>query len=102
MVLYAGLANLFPKWHIARAYRSTQFGGKQFHAEVTEHGIEVNAESYGWRVKWQDVQVKGENDRVFMLYSRGTHTIFIFGKKYLTGEQQFELRALAGLASQEA
>jgi len=40
--------------------------------------------------------VKGEDKSVFMLYVEGT--LFIFGKKYLTDEQQHELRRLAAIS----
>jgi hypothetical protein len=41
-------------------------------------------------VAWSEVHLKGENKRVFMFYAKGT--IFIFGKKYLTDEQQRDIR----------
>ena len=49
-------------------------------------------------VQWQGIGLKGENEKVFMICSTGG-TIFMFGKKYLTDEQQQELRRLSGLAS---
>lgn len=95
--MYAGMAGLLPKWHAARIYRKTNLAGKKHRAQVTENGLEVSGDSYGYRAQWSDIPIKGEDARVFMLYSQGLGTIFIFGKKYLTEAQQSEIRALAGL-----
>jgi hypothetical protein len=49
-----------------------------------------------WRVLWAEARLKGEDKCVFMFSGKGT--IFIFGKKYLTDEQQKEIRRLAALS----
>jgi hypothetical protein len=94
--IYAGVASLFPARHFRRAYRGAEVAGKRFIADVDEDGFEVKGESCCWRVQWAGVLRKGEDAQVFMLYSQGT--VFMFGKKYLSIEQQQELRRLSGLA----
>ena len=60
-------------------------------------GFELAEEFCNWRVQWSAVHLKGENERAFILCSYGT--IFMFGKKYLTADQQEELRKLSGLVA---
>lgn len=96
-LLYVGFLNLFPARYYRRAYRSANLAGKKFVVDVTAEGFEVAGESCSWRVRWPGVQLKGENEKVFMICSAGT--IFMFGKKYLTDQQKQELCKLAGLAS---
>lgn len=67
----------------------------KYRADVNEEGFGVTGDLCSWRVRWSDVQLKAENEHVFMLYAKGT--IFMFGKKYLTDEQQHEMRGLASL-----
>ena len=98
--IYAGVATFFPTMHFRRAYRRVELAGKRFKADVTEDGFEVAGDLCSWRVRWPSVRLKGENERVFMLYSEST--IFIFGKKYLSDEQQQELRSLSGLGRSDA
>jgi hypothetical protein len=74
---------------------ASELAGKTFRADLNEDGFDVAGDTCSWRVKWQGVRWNGENERVFMLYSQGT--VFIFGKQYLTTEQQTELRSLSGL-----
>jgi len=66
-----------------------------FAADVDENGFEIKGEFCDWRVKWLGVTLRGEDRRVFIFVSGGT--IFIFGKKFLSGEQQEDLRRLSGL-----
>lgn len=94
--IWAGLVGLFPRWWFRRGYRESGLAGKRYRAEVCEEGFEVTGDVCTWRVRWQGAQVKGENKRVFVFY--GANTIFIFGKKYLTGDQQEELRRLSGIS----
>ena len=93
--IYAGIANLSPSRYFRRAYRRTQLPGQKFKADVNDDSFEVTGELCSWRVRWPGVQLKGESEHIFMLYSEGT--IFMFGKKYLSNEQQQELRRLSGL-----
>jgi hypothetical protein len=93
--IYSGVGNLFPARYFLRAYPGSGVAGKKFKADVSEDGFEVIEDSCSWRVRWSAVRLKGENERVFMLYSQGT--IFMFGKKYLNSEQQQHLRRLSGL-----
>ena len=93
--LYAGFLNLFPARHYRQAYRKADLAGKKFTADVNAQGFEVIGELCSWKVQWPGVRFKGENDKVIILCSAGT--VFMFGKKYLSGPQQQELRNLAGL-----
>jgi hypothetical protein len=42
------------------------------------------------------VRLKGEDNRVFMFTAKGT--VFMFGKKYLTAEQQKAIRQFAAMS----
>ena len=95
--IYIGMANLVPMWHIRRGYQESDVAGQKYQADVNEEGFEVVGDLCSWRIRWAGVSLKGENERVFMLYSVGI--IFMFGKKYLTDEQQHEFRRLAALPS---
>ena len=95
--IYCGVAQLFPARYFRRSYPKSDFAGKRFTVDANEDGFEVTGDFYSWRVQWPGVRFKAENEQVFMLYSQGT--IFMFGKKYLTYEQQQELRKLSGLIS---
>jgi hypothetical protein len=94
---YAGVASLFLKRHFRRGYSKSGLAGKRYKATVDEMGLEVNGDVCGWRVNWPGIALKGEDDRVFIAY--GANTIFIFGKQYLTPEQQLELRKILRLGS---
>ncbi|HST12710.1 MAG TPA: YcxB family protein [Terriglobales bacterium] len=93
--IYAGLVNLFPTRYFRGQYAKSESWGKRFRAEVNEDGFEVVGEQCAWRIRWQGVKVRGENDVVFMFYS--ANTVFIFGKRYLNEEQREELRRLSGV-----
>jgi hypothetical protein len=93
--IYAGVARFFPAWHFRRAYPKNDFAGKKFTFDANEDGFEVTADLYSWSVRWPGLRLKAENQQVFMLYSQGS--IFMLGKKFLTDEQQQELRTLSGL-----
>jgi hypothetical protein len=94
--IFSAVASLFPARYFRRAYHKSDMDGKRFNADVGEDGFEITGDQCSWRVRWPGVRVKGENEQVFLLYSHGT--MFIFGKKYLNGEQQEHLRRLSGLA----
>ena len=93
--IYCGILALFPGRHFRRQYSSAGLAGNKFRADVKDDGFDVVGELWSWRVRWSGVRLKGEDKRVFMLSSQGT--IFMFGKKYLTEEQQNELRRLASI-----
>jgi len=97
--LYVGVSNLLPALllsrHFRRAYQGSELAGQKFKAGVDEGGFEVTGELCSWRVRWPAVRIKAENDKVFMLHSLGT--IFIFGKRFLSAEQQQQLRTLSGV-----
>jgi hypothetical protein len=93
--IFAGQRMLFPAGYFRRAYSSFPFAGKSFAAEVDQTGFQVEGEYHKWRVEWPGVILKAEDKRVFIFVSGGT--IFIFGKKFLTREQQDDLRKLSGL-----
>lgn len=94
--IYCGVAGLFPSLHLKRAYRRSELAGKKFKADVGQDEFSVSGDEYSWRVKWTGVKVKGESEKVFLLSGPA---MFIFGKKYLTEDQQRELRTFAGLPS---
>jgi hypothetical protein len=93
--IYAGVVNLFPVRYFGRYYETSGLAGKRFKANVRDDGFDVTGDGCSWRVAWQGVRLKSEGKRVFMLCSYGT--VFIFGKQYLTDEQQTKLRDLSGL-----
>ena len=93
--IYSGAVGLFPAWYCRRAYPKSEVAGRSFKADVSEKGFEVTGDLCSRQVQWPGVRLKGENEQVFMLYSSGT--IFMFGKKYLSSEQQQYLRKLSGL-----
>ncbi len=93
--VYAGVVNLFPARYFRNQYPKAGLAGKTFKADLSENGFEVTGDECSWRVRWPGVQLKGENESVLILY--GANTVFIFGKKYLSHEQQQEFRKLAGL-----
>jgi hypothetical protein len=86
----AGITNLFPQRYFRKAYSQSALEGKKYQAELDESGFLVSGDSCSWRVAWSEVHLKGENKRVFIFCAKGS--IFIFGKKYLTDEQQRDIR----------
>jgi hypothetical protein len=97
--IYAGTICLFPRRYLRRAYRGVGLSGKKFQADLDEEGFEVIGDLCSWRLRWPAVSVKGENKYVFIFF--GGTSIFMFGKQYLTDEQQRELRKLAALSTQD-
>jgi hypothetical protein len=95
--IYSGLVSLFPARYFRRQYSKMEFWGKRFKAEVNESGFGVEGELCAWRIPWQGVKVKGEHEIVFMFYS--ANTVFAFGKRFLSAEEQEELRRLSGLSA---
>ena len=95
--IYAGFLNLFPARYYRRAYETADLAGKRFMADMNEQEFQVAGDLCSWRVKWAAVRLKGENEKVVVICSAGT--VFMFGKKYLTSDQQQELRRLSGLLS---
>jgi hypothetical protein len=93
--IFAGRRMLFPAGYFRRAYGSFPFAGKSFTAFVDETGFQIEGEYHKWCVEWPGVSLKGEDKQVFIFVSGGT--IFIFGKKFLSDEQQEGLRKLSGL-----
>jgi hypothetical protein len=90
-----GIASLFPTRYFRRAYPESGLAGKKYHAELDENGFSVTGDSCSWRVLWTEVLLKGENNRVFMFNAKAT--IFIFGKQYLTDDQQKDIRQFAAM-----
>ena len=68
---------------------------KKYKASVEQQGFVVDGDDTTWRVRWEEVSPKGEDNDVFMFYARGM--MFIFAKRYLSDEDQQQLRLLAGL-----
>ncbi len=93
--IYAGFTNLFPTRYFRKVYSKAVTWGDRFKASVNTDGFEVEGEVCAWRVRWQGVKVKGEDDLVFVFYC--ANTMFIFGKRYLNSSQQEEMRRLSGI-----
>lgn len=89
-LIYVGITNLFPQRYFHKAYPQSELAGKSYQADLDDNGFTVSGDSCSWRVAWSEVHLKGENKRVFMFYAKGN--LFIFGKKYLTDEQQRDIR----------
>lgn len=98
--IYAAVRNLFPAGYFRSAYQGTDLSGRRFAADVNEDGFEAMADTCSGHVQWPGVRVKGENKTVFLLRCYGT--LFMFGKKYLSIEQQQQLHKFGGLAAPEA
>lgn len=95
LLLYSAFVNLFPSRHFRRGYKKQDLVGKRFAADLNDLSLTVKGEFCTWEIRWPAIKAKGENDQAFMLFSSGT--IFIFGKRYLSTEQQQELRRLSRL-----
>src|SRR6266702_7026329 len=93
LFIYTGIATLFPARHYRRYYPQSDLAGKKYRAEIDESGFSVNGDGCSWRVLWTEALHKGEDTSVFIFCAKGT--IFIFGKKFLTDEQQQTLRQCA-------
>jgi hypothetical protein len=96
--IYAGVRHFFPARYFRRAYHGTGLAGKRYKAEANQEGFCIAADSCSWSVRWPGVGLRGEDTLVFMLYSEGT--VFIFGKRYLSGDQQEQFRRLSGISLQ--
>jgi len=91
--IYGGIRMLSPTRFYRAYYIRSGLAGKKYHAELDENGFSVSGDACSWRVQWTDALLRGEDKRVFMFSGKGT--IFIFGKKYLTEDQQKVVRQLA-------
>jgi len=94
--IYGGIAILFPARHYRRYYSQSGLADKKYHAELDNSGFSVSGDACSWHVLWTEAPFKAEDKRVFIFSGKGT--IFIFGKKYLTDEQQKEIRRLAAMS----
>jgi hypothetical protein len=95
--IYVGIRGLFPGRYFRRGYLAQALAGEKYRADISKDGFDVASELRSWQVRWKGVSYKGESESVFMLFA--SNTIFIFGKRYLTLEQQDEFRTLASLTS---
>jgi len=93
--LYAALVNLFPILYVRTKYKQANLHGKTYKAVVNEEGMDITGDVCGWHIRWPGVQLKAENDKVFMFLA--ANTLFIFGKQYLDESQQQEMRKLSEL-----
>jgi hypothetical protein len=91
--IYGGIRMLFPTRHYRRFYLQSGLAGKKYHAELDGNGFSVIGDGCSWRLLWTEAPLRGEDKSVFMFSGKGT--IFIFGKKYLTEDQQKAIRQLA-------
>lgn len=92
--LSAGVLMLASK-SLSGSYETSRVQGKRYTATVDASGFEVVGPDRRWQVKWPDVRVKREDERVIMLYAKPT--VFAFGKQFLTPSQQMEIRQLGGM-----
>jgi hypothetical protein len=60
-----------------------------------DDGFFVSGNECSWCVLWPEALLKGKDKLIFMFCGKGT--IFIFGKRYLTVEQQQALRYLTAI-----
>jgi hypothetical protein len=97
--IYAGAMMFFPARHYRRFYPATGLAGEKFIADVTDEGLSVKGDAESWQFKWTAVRAKGESQRIFIFVIRAG-TVFMFGKQYLSDDQQKELRSLSGLTAQ--
>jgi hypothetical protein len=99
LIVWFGVASFFPRLSSRRNYRKhyRELGieGKKYQANISEEGLNLTGDDTTWSRQWSDISSKGEDKQLFMLYSRGT--LFIFAKRYLSDDQQRELRTLASL-----
>ena len=93
--IYWGMVRIFPQRYWRRYFASDPSGDCKYQANVDANGFEITSDLRDWRVRWPAVQLKGENKNLFLFYSAGT--MFIFAKRYLTDEQQQELRDFSAL-----
>jgi len=92
---YWGIASPYPTRYYRRTYPESGLAGKNYHAELDENGFSVTGDSRSWRVPWSKVRLKSEDKCVFIFFAEDT--IFIFGKKYLTDEQQRDIRQFVAM-----
>jgi hypothetical protein len=97
--VYGGLTRLFPSLYLRRQYRASGLAGQKFRAEINAEGLQVTGELCAWRVRWQGLSAKGQNNLIFMFL--GANTVFIFARKYLDEEQEAELCRMSGLTANE-
>lgn len=95
-LVYCGTLGFFSRLYFRRYYASSGMAGMKFRATIDNEGFEVTSDSCTWRVPWSGVSFKNESKSVFTFYAAGT--LFTFGKKYLSDDQQRELRVRARLA----
>ena len=88
--LFTGIRYLFPIHYFRRHYPTSGLAGKRYQADLDEGGFSVTGDACNWRIPWSEARIKGEDNLVFMFTGKGT--VFIFGKKYLTEEQQKAIR----------
>lgn len=94
--IWVAMRSLFLARFIRRHYRSFEYAGKSFQAEMDQNGFRVTGEFMEWLVKWPGVSHKAEDGTVFLFVAGGV--MFILGKKFLPPEQQDEIRKISGLA----
>jgi hypothetical protein len=91
--IFVSVKALFVMPRLRRAYVESKLEGTKFSAIVDQRGFSVVGDLCSWQVHWEGVSLRGENAQAFIL--DGANTLFVFGKRYLTAEQQEELRTLS-------
>lgn len=92
--IYVGVLIFSQASRYRRAYPQSGLAGKTYRAEMDEQGFTVSGNLCRWQVPWNEARLKGEDKLVFMFSGKGT--IFIFGKKFLSEEQQAWIRRFVG------
>ena len=95
---YSGLRVCLPNRYFAKHYHGTNLAGKQFTADLNPERLEVTGNHARWGVKWPGVTIKQEDKSAFAFYSDETAVIYMFGKKYLSIEEQQQIRLFAGMS----
>lgn len=97
MWIYSSFSMLFPRPFFRLEYKKSGALGKRYSATLDSDALTVRGEICTWFVRWSGVTISGEDKSVFMFY--GANTVFIFGKQFLTSEQQREMRSYLALAT---
>ena len=95
-LFFLGIRCLFPASYFRRLYPKSGLEGKTYHADVDNQGFLVTGDGCTWRITWPEVRAKREDKLVFIFTAKGT--IFIFGKRYLSNDQQTQIRQLAAMS----
>jgi hypothetical protein len=99
ILIWFGVVGFFPRLsprkRFRKCFKELGIEGKKYRAAVDTEGINIVGDDTTWSRRWSDISSKGEDDKLFLFCSK--FTMFIFAKRYLTEEQQQELRSFISL-----